>query len=96
MMLDIPLITLNELLGIKEEVKPKHTQAKSTLVDYKAIFTKMKPDKNGEYHISDFLSLIREEDKSFDYKKLGFENIFKFILSLRLFKIYKSKFLKLK
>jgi rRNA-processing protein FCF1 len=96
MMLDIPLITLNELLGIKEEVKPKLVKAKITGVDYKVIFTRMKPDKNGDYHIADFISLLRKEDKSFDYKKLGFENVFKFILSLSLFKIYKSKFLKLK
>ena len=94
MMLDIPLVTMYELLGIKEEVKPKPiTKAQN---DYLIIFNSMKPDKNGDYLINDFISLVRKQNPSFDYKKLGFENVFKFILSLRLFKVYKSKFLKLK
>jgi hypothetical protein len=94
MMLDIPLVTMYELLGIKEEVKPKPiTKAQN---DYLIIFNSMKPDKNGDYLINDFISLVRKQNPSFDYKKLGFENVFKFILSLRLFKVYKSKYLKLK
>lgn len=94
MMLDIPLVTMYELLGIKEEVKPKPiTKAQN---DYLIIFNSMKPDKNGDFLINDFISLVRKQNPSFDYKKLGFENVFKFILSLRLFKVYKSKYLKLK
>lgn len=94
MMLDIPLITIYELLGIKEEVKPKPiTKAQD---EYLKMFKLMKPDKNGDYLISDFIYLVRKQNPSFDYKKLGFENVFKFILSLKLFKVYKSKFLKLK
>jgi hypothetical protein len=94
MMLDIPLVTMYELLGIKEEVKPKPiTKAQN---EYLIIFNSMKPDKNGDYLITDFISLVRKQNPSFDYKKLGFENVFKFILSLRLFKVYKSKFIKLK
>ena len=94
MMLDIPLVTMYELLGIKEEVKPKPiTKAQN---DYLIIFNSMKPDKNGDFLINDFISLVRKKNPSFDYKKLGFENVFKFILSLRLFKVYKSKYLKLK
>lgn len=94
MMLDIPLVTMYELLGIKEEVKPKPiTKAQN---DYLIIFNSMKPDKNGDLLINDFISLVRKQNPSFDYKKLGFENVFKFILSLRLFKVYKSKYLKLK
>jgi len=93
-MLDIPLVTMYELLGIKEEVKPKPiTKAQN---DYLIIFNSMKPDKNGDLLINDFISLVRKQNPSFDYKKLGFENVFKFILSLRLFKVYKSKYLKLK
>jgi hypothetical protein len=83
-----------ELLGIKEEVKPKPiTKAQN---DYLIIFNSMKPDKNGDFLINDFISLVRKQNPSFDYKKLGYENVFKFILSLRLFKVYKSKYLKLK
>lgn len=94
MMLDIPLVTMYELLGIKEEVKPKPiTKAQN---DYLIIFNSMKPDKNGDFLINDFISLVRKQNPSFDYKKLGFDNVFKFILSLRLFKVYKSKYLKLK
>lgn len=94
MMLDIPLVTIYELLGIKEEVKPKPITKEQN--DYLTIFNSMKPDKNGDFLISDFISLVRKQNPSFDYKKLGFENVFKFILSLRLFKVYKSKYLKLK
>lgn len=94
MMLDIPLVTIYELLGIKEEVKPKSITKEQN--HYLTIFNSMKPDKNGDFLISDFISLVRKQNPSFDYKKLGFENIFKFILSLRLFKVYKSKYLKLK
>jgi hypothetical protein len=94
MMLDIPLVTMYELLGIKVEVKPKPITKEQN--DYLKIFNSMKPDKNGDFLISDFISLVRKQNPSFDYKKLGFENVFKFILSLRLFKVYKSKYLKLK
>lgn len=94
MMLDIPLVTMYELFGIKEEVKPKPITKEQN--DYLLIFNSMKPDKNGDFLINDFISLVRKQNPSFDYKKLGFENVFKFILSLRLFKVYKSKYLKLK
>ena len=94
--LDIPLITIYELLGIKEEVRQKRIPLKASEPDYKTIFQRMKSDKNGDYLIKDFVALVRKDDPTFDYKKLGFENVFKFILSLRIFKIYKSKFLKLK
>ena len=94
MMLDFNLVTMYELLGINEEVKPKPmTKAQN---DYLLIFNSMKPDKNGDFLISDFISLVGIQNPSFDYRKLGFENVFKFILSLRLFKVYKSKYLKLK
>lgn len=94
MMLEIPLITIYELLGIKAEVKPKPIT--KTQDEYLKMFKSMKPDKNGDYLINDFIFLVRKQNPSFDYKKLGFENVFKFVLSLRLFKVYKSKFIKLK
>jgi len=94
MMLDIPLITIYELLGIKEDVNPQPITKVQD--EYLKMFKSMKPDKNGDYLISDFMFLVRKQNPSFDHKELGFENVFKFVLSLRLFKVYKSKFLKLK
>jgi hypothetical protein len=82
------------LLGIKDDVKQKPIV--KAQIDYLKIFNSLKPDKNGDYLISDFIFNIRKQNPSFDYKKLGFENVFKFILSLRLFKVHKSKFIKLK
>lgn len=90
----ITTISLKEFLGEKPDTKLNSSNSNS--IDYKSIFNSMKPDKNGEFLINDFISLVRKQNPSFDYKKLGFENIFKFILSLRLFKVYKSKYLKLK
>jgi hypothetical protein len=83
-----------EIFGIKEEVRAKPITKEQNY--YLKIFNSMEPDKNGDFLISDFISLVRKQNPSFDYKKLGFENVFKFILSLRLFKVYKSKYLKLK
>jgi hypothetical protein len=98
MMLDIPLVTIYELLGIPEEVKekPKTVIKNKTGIDYKAIFKEMKPNKKGELTLGDFINLIKKKNPDFDYTKLGYETAFKFILSLRMFQITEGKFIKLK
>lgn len=98
MILGIPLITIYELLGIKEEVKDKPRQVvkNKSGIDYKAIFLEMKPNKKGELTLGDFINLIKKKYPDFDYVKLGHETAFKFILSLRIFQITEGKFIKLK
>lgn len=98
MILGIPLITIYELLGIKEEVKDKPRQVvkNKSGIDYKAIFLEMKPNKKGELTLGDFINLIKKKYPDFDYVKLGHETAFKFIISLRIFQITEGKFIKLK
>lgn len=98
MILGIPLITIYELLGIKEEVKDKRRQVvkNKSGIDYKAIFLEMKPNKKGELTLGDFINSIMKKYPDFDYVKLGHETAFKFILSLRIFQITEGKFIKLK
>jgi len=98
MMLDIPLITIYELLGINEEIKikPKSRVKSEAGLDYKGIFKQMKPNKKGEYHIKAFIDEIKKMHPDFDFKKLGFDSEFKFVTSLRIFQVTDFKFLKLK
>ena len=96
MMLDIPLITIYELLGIKQEIKSRPFANEKTEIDYKAIFKEMKPNKKGEITLGDFINLIKKKKPDFDYTKLGYETAFKFILSLRMFQITEGKYIKLK
>lgn len=98
MMLDIPLVTMYELLGIKEEVKhkPAPTLKKGSAIDYKNIFNEMKPNKRGEYHIKAFIDEIKKSHPDFDFKKNGFDSEYKFVTSLRIFQVSDFKYLKLK
>jgi hypothetical protein len=98
MMLDIPLVTIYELLGIKEEVKQKtKTIVKNESgIDYKIIFNQMKPNKKGEYHIKAFIDEIKKSHPEFDFKKNGFDSEYKFVTSLRIFQVSDFKYLKLK
>lgn len=59
MFLGIPLITIYELLGIKEEIKDKPRPVVKTKsgIDYKAIFMEMKPNKKGELTFGGFYKL---------------------------------------
>lgn len=98
MMLEIPLITINELLGIKGE--PKQNQKRETKnnsgIDFMGIFQEMKPNKKGELTIPDFINQVKKKHPDFDYRKLGYETAFNFVFSLRIFSITEYKFLKLK
>jgi hypothetical protein len=98
MMLDIPLVTLYELLGIKEEVKqkPKPIVKKENGIDYRRIFNEMKPNKKGEYHIKAFIDEVKKSHPDFDFKKNGFDSEYKFVTSLRIFQVSDFKYLKLK
>jgi len=98
MMLDIPLITLYELLGIKEEVrtKPKPIIKNESGIDFKKIFNQMKPNKKGEFHIKAFIDEIKKSHPDFDFKKNGFDSEYKFVTSLRIFQVSDFKYLKLK
>lgn len=98
MMLDIPLVTIYELLGIKEEVKakPKPIVKKESGIDFKEIFKQMKPNKKGELTIPDFINQIKKGNPDFDFRKLGYETAFNFALSLQIFNITEYKFIKLK
>ncbi len=98
MMLDIPLVTMYELLGIKEElkVKPNTVLSKENGIPFKEIFNQMKPNKKGELTIPDFINLIKKENPDFDFRKLGYETAFNFVFSLRIFSITEYKYLKLK
>jgi hypothetical protein len=97
-MLDIPLLTMYELLGINEDLKDKIRPVIKTKsgIDYKAIFNQMKPNKRGEVTIPDFINQIKKGNPDFDFRKLGHETEFKFAFSLRIFNITEYKFLKLK
>ena len=98
MMLDIPLVTMYELLGIKEDIKDKTRPVikTKTNIDYKTIFKQIKPNKRGEVTIPDFINQIKIGNPDFDFRKLGHETEFKFAFSLRIFNITEYKFLKLK
>ena len=98
MMLDIPLVTIYELLGIKEEVKQKLKPIVKTEsgIDYKKVFNQMKPNKKGEYHIKAFIDEIKKSHPDFDFKKNGFDSEYKFVTSLRIFQVSDFKYIKLK
>ena len=98
MMLDIPLVTIYELLGIKEEVKQKLKPIVKTEsgIDYKKVFNQMKPNKKGEYHIKAFIVEIKKSHPDFDFKKNGFDSEYKFVTSLRIFQVSDFKYIKLK
>jgi hypothetical protein len=98
MILGVPLITIYELLGIKEEIKdkPKSVVTPKSVIDYKAIFMEMKPNKKGELILGDFINLIKKKHPDFDYLKLGHKTALMFVLSLRIFHIVEGKFIKLK
>lgn len=95
MMLDIPMVTIYELLGIKEE--PKVKLVLKAQIDYIRIFKGMKPDDYGDYRISNFIHLIKKQNPSFNRSQLGFKSDSDFVLSLNVFMVSKDKiFFKLK
>ncbi|MBC7388491.1 MAG: hypothetical protein H7329_04710 [Opitutaceae bacterium] len=95
MMLDIPMVTIYELLGIKEE--PRIKPVLKPQIDYIRIFTRMKPDDYGDYRISNFIYLIKKQYPSFNRSQLGFKSDSDFVLSLNVFMVTKDKtFFKLK
>ncbi|RYX95093.1 hypothetical protein EON78_05910, partial [bacterium] len=95
MMLDIPLITINELLGINEVVKPKPVL--KVKANFRKVFNSMKPSEHGDFQISDFIKLIKTHDPSFSPNKMGYKNDAEFVLSLGDFMVSKNRiFFKLK
>ena len=89
MMLEIPLVTIYELLGIKEE--PRVKQVLKPQIDYIRIFKRMKPDDYGNYRISNFIYLIKMQYPSFNRSQLGFKSDSDFVLSLNVFMVSKDK-----
>lgn len=94
-MLDIPIVLLNNLLGIKDQAKLT-VKRTTTEIDYMPIFISMKPDKNGKYQISTFIETIKKQNPKFDYKELGFEKAWQFVNSLNIFEVVDRNFINLK
>jgi rRNA-processing protein FCF1 len=95
MTLDIPVVTVYDLLEIKQE--PRLKKVLKPQIDYIRIFEKMKPDEYGDHRISNFIKQIKEQYPSFNRSQLGFKSDAAFMLSLNIFIVSKDKaFFKLK
>lgn len=90
----IPTISLKEFLGENQE--PKIKSSNSNEIDYKSIFNQMQPDKNGNYQVSSFISILKKQGIGFDYKAIGFEKAWQFVESLGFFEVTDKQFLNLK
>lgn len=91
--LEIPTISLNDFLGNKE-IPISNDQ--SIGINYRLIFKKMNPDKDGFFQISNFIEIIKKQYPEFDYKILGFSKAFEFVESLGFFEVIEKKIIKLK